>query len=91
MVIFFFSLMVSSFDEPHERLLHGACGGTVLAVSIASFRSAVFDVNGASVSFGGLLFFFLKLYKRILKFRVAGIGFLGGSTNDERCFLCKRF
>lgn len=78
MVIFFFSLMVSSFDEPHERLLHGACGGTVLAVSIASFRSAVFDVNAASVSFGGLLFFFLKLYKRILKFRVAGIGFFGG-------------
>lgn len=57
MVIFFFSLMVSSFDEPHERLLHGACGGTVLGVSIASFRSAVFHVNGASVSFGGLLFF----------------------------------
>lgn len=90
MVIFFFSLMVSSFDEPHERLLHGACGGTVLGVSIASFRSAVFDVNGASVSFGGLVFF-LELYKRIIKFRAAGIGSFGGSTNDERCFLCKRF
>ena len=40
---------------------------------------------------GDWVFFFLKLYKRILKFRAAGIGFFGGSTIDERCFLCKRF